>query len=186
MTDKIEIQLSKTKILFLLLGATVFVILGILFIMNTEQFESARFSNPETIRIAGILSVAFFGLCLVFIARKLFDKKVGLTIDQNGITDNSNTTSVGLIEWNDITNIGTVQVASTKFLMLETDKPEKYIARAKNAFSKRAMQANHQMFGSPLSITSNSLKIKYDDLEKLIREEFEKRNKEKTTPQQGI
>ena len=186
MTDKIEIQLSKTKILLLLLGATVFVVLGILFILNPEQFESTRFRNPEMIRIAGIASVTFFGLCLVFIARKLLDKKAGLTIDQNGITDNSNATSVGLIEWNDITDIGTVHVASTKILMLETDKPEKYIGRAKNIISKRAMKANHKMYGSPLSIISNSLKIKYDDLEKLIREEFEKRNKEKTTPQQGV
>ncbi len=177
MTDKIEIQLSKTKILLLLIGATIFVVLGILFIMNPEQFKNPLFRNPEAIRIAGIASVAFFGLCLIFIARKLFDKKVGLTIDQNGITDNSNSTSLGLIEWADITGIGTVQVDSTKILMLETDKPDKYIERAKNGFSKRAMKANYKMYGSPLSIISNSLKIKYDDLQKLIREEFEKRNK---------
>lgn len=177
MTDKIEIPLSKTKILLLLIGATVFVVLGTLFIMNPGQFKSPIFRNPETIRIAGIAAVAFFGLCLVFIARKLFDNKVGLTIDQNGLTDNSNATSVGLIEWDDITGIGTVQVASTKTLMLETDKPEKYIERAKNGISKRAMKANHKMYGSPLSIISNSLKIKYDDLERMVREEFEKRKK---------
>ena len=177
MEGKIEIQLSKTKNLLLLIGSTVFVVLGTLFIMNPEQFQSPLFRNPETIRIAGIAAVAFFGLCSVFIAIKLFDKKVGLTIDQNGITDNSNATSVGLIEWADITNIGTVQVASTKILMLETDKPEKYIERAKNGISKRAMKANHKMYGSPISIISNSLKIKYDELENLIRDEFEKRKK---------
>ena len=175
MTDKIEIPLSKTKILLLLIGVTVFVVLGTLFIMNPEQFKSPIFRNPETIRIAGIAAVAFFGLCLVFIARKLFDNKVGLTIDQNGITDNSNVTSVGLIEWADIIDIRTVQVASTKILMLATDKPDKYIERAKNGISKRAMKANHKMYGSPLSIISNSLKINYDDLERMIREEFEKR-----------
>ncbi|WP_082331975.1 STM3941 family protein [Mangrovimonas xylaniphaga] len=177
MENKIEIQLSKTKILLLLIGATVFVTLGILFIINPEQYANIRFRNAETIRVAGIASAAFFGLCLVFITKKLFDKKVGLTIDQNGITDNSNATSIGLIEWDDIKNIGTVQVASTKILMLETDKPEKYIGRAKNRITKRAMKANHKMYGSPLSIISNSLKIKYDDLEQLIREEFEKRKK---------
>jgi len=175
MTDKIEIPLSKTKILLLLIGVTVFVVLGTLFIMNPEQFKSPIFRNPETIRIAGIAAVAFFGLCLVFIARKLFDNKVGLTIDQNGITDNSNATSVGLIEWADIIDIRTVQVASTKILMLATDKPDKYIERAKNGISKRAMKANHKMYGSPLSIISNSLKINYDDLERMIREEFQKR-----------
>lgn len=186
MTNKIEIQLSKTKILLLLIGATVFVVLGILFMMNPEQFKSSLFRNAEIIRIVGIVAVAFFGFFLVFIARKLFDHKVGLTIDQYGITDNSNATSVGLIEWTDITGIGTVQVASTKILMLKTDKPEKYIEKAKNRISKRAMKANHKMYGSPISIISNSLKINFNDLEKLVRKEFENRNKEKTTPQQRM
>ena len=45
------------------------------------------------------------------------------------------------------------------------------------------MRAKYKMYKSPISLISNSSKIKYDDLEKLIREEFEKRNKEKTTPQ---
>ncbi|WP_445383001.1 STM3941 family protein [Robiginitalea sp. IMCC43444] len=177
MEEKIEIQLSKTKILLLLSGAIAFVVLGTLLAMNPEPFRSPLFRNPETIRIAGIVAVGFFGLCLIFIAKKLFDQKAGLIIDQKGITDNSNSTSVGLIEWDDISDIGTIQVASTKILMLETDKPDKYINRAKNGISKRALKANHKMYGSPLSIVSNSLKIKYDDLEKLIREEFEKRKK---------
>ncbi|NOU62273.1 STM3941 family protein [Marinifilum caeruleilacunae] len=177
MTDKIEIQLSRTKILLLLIGATIFVVLGTLFIINPEEFKSSIFRNAETIRILGIAAVAFFGLCLVFVAKKLFDKKAGLTIDQEGITDNSNATSIGLIEWADITGIGTVQVASTKILMLETNKPDKYIEKAKNGISKRAMKANYKMYGSPLSIISNSLKIKHDALEKLITEEFEKRKK---------
>ena len=184
MTDKIVIQLSKTKLLWLLIGAAVFVILGILFTLNPEQFKSLIFRNAEIIRIAGIAAVAFFGICFVFIAKKLFDQNEGLIIDQKGITDNSNGTSVGLIEWADITGIKTIQVASTKILVLKTDKPEKYIAKAKNGISKRAMKANYKIYGSPLSIISSSLKIKYTNLEKLIKEEFE-RNK-KNAPQQWL
>ena len=94
----------------------------------------------------------------------------------DGITDNSNATSIGLIEWDDITNIGTVQISSMKILMLETDK---YIERAKNRISKRAMKANHKIYGSPLSIISNSLKIKHGDLEKLNREDLRREIKKK-------
>lgn len=176
MEDKIEIQLSKTKMLLLLIAAAAFVVFGILFTLNPEKFQSALYWNPDTIRIVGILAVIFFGLCLIFIVKKLFDNQAGLTIDEKGITDNSNGTSVGLIEWEDITAVGTLQVASTKILMLQTDKPEKYIERAKNVIAKQAMKANYKMYGSPLSIISSSLKIKYDDLEKLVIDEFEKRN----------
>ena len=175
MNEIIEIPLSKKKIFFLLIGATVFVIIGILFILKPESYTTILFRNPEKIRIAGIASVLFFGLCEVFIGKKLFDNKVGLTIDQNGITDNSNATSIGLVEWKDIKGIEILQIMSTKTLILMTDKPDKYIDRAKNGISRRAMKANHKMHGSPLSIISNSLKIKFEDLESLIRNEFAKR-----------
>jgi len=175
MKEKIEIQLSKTKILSLLTGAIAFVTFGILFILNPEEFQSPILRNPTAIRMAGIASVVFFGLCLIFIARKLFDNNIGLTIDQYGITDNSNTTSVGLIEWADITAVGTVTVASTKILIIKTNNPDKYIERAKNGISRRAMKANYKFYGSPISITSSSLKIKYNNLERLISEEVEKR-----------
>ncbi len=175
MNEKIEIPLSKKKILLLFIGATIFVILGILFIIIPETFISTIFINSEIIIIVGIVSVLFFGLCAVFAGKKLFENKAGLTIDDNGITDNTNATSIGLIEWEDITGIEILQIMSTKILMLMTDRPEKYINKAKNGISKRAMKANHKMYGSPLSIISNTLKIKFKDLEILIKNEFEKR-----------
>ncbi len=174
MSDTIEIPLSKTKMLLLFLAAAIFVILGIFLVMNSEHLHSARLRNPEIIKILGIISVAFFGPCALFIAKKLFDKKAGLIIDEKGITDNSSATSVGLIEWTDIIGIETLQVASTKFIMLKTKEPEKYIEKAKNKFVKNTMKVNYKWYGSPISISSNSLKIKFKDLEKLINKEFEK------------
>ncbi|RKD94571.1 STM3941 family protein [Marinifilum flexuosum] len=177
MENTIEIELSKKKLLFLLLGSAVFVALGILFVLNPASIQSDLFGNLEFIRIVGVVSLVFFGLCFVYIATKLFDSKVGLRIYENGIIDNSNATSVGLIDWEDITDIKTIQIASNKILLVETSKPEKYIERAKNGLISRAMKANYKMYGTPILITSNSLKIKYDDLEKLLMEEFGKRVK---------
>lgn len=175
MNDKIEIQLSRTKISLLLAGAIAFVVLGTMFFLHPEKFQSPIFRNPQTIRITGMVSVALFGICSVFIVSKLFTARVGLTIDEYGITDNSNAASIGLIEWSDITTIETVQVAATKMLRVGTDKPEKYIDRAKNSFAKRAMKANQKMYGSPLFIISQSLKIGHEELEKLIKKEWEKK-----------
>jgi hypothetical protein len=174
MTETIEIPLSKNKLILGLIGSILFIVLGIWFASEPENFVKPFLRNPGTVRIVGIAAVFFFGLCFVFISKKLFDKKVGLRIDPDGITDNSNATSVGLIEWADVKAIGTAQVASTKFLIIMTDKPEKYIDRAKNFIAKQALKANQSMYGSPVAIVSTSLKIKFDDLEKLIEEEFRK------------
>ncbi|MEO0338198.1 MAG: STM3941 family protein, partial [Bacteroidota bacterium] len=106
---------------------------------------------------------------------KMFDKKPGLIIDENGITDNTNGTSIGLIEWNDIAEIERLEIAFSKMLLIKTNKPEKYIQRAPNGIARQAMKANYKSYGTPLSIIANSLKINFNELEKLIEEEWKKR-----------
>lgn len=159
----------------MIIGSVGFVIAGVLFVLYPETFLSTRYRNSTFIFVAGIAAIAFFGLCGIYGVIKLFDKKVGLKINNDGITDNSNATSVGLIEWKDIKGFETLDIASTKILIVKTDKPEKYINRATNPISKRAMQANFKMYDSPLSIISNSLEIKFDDLKELIISEFKRR-----------
>jgi len=173
--NKIEIPLSKLKIGLLFIGAILFVILGIQFIVSPEEWISSKLKSPELLRILGIITVSFFGICGLFIGKKLFDTQIGLTINDEGITDNTNATSIGLIEWDDIIGIERIDIASTKILVIITDKPDKYISRAKNGLSKRAMKANHKMYGSPLSIISNSLKMKFSELDELVVSEFEKK-----------
>lgn len=169
--NKIEIPLSKTKILLLLIGAIAFVILGTLFLITPDTFISPIFRNPQAIRIAGIVAVLFFGAVGLYGFRKFFDKTIGLTIDENGITDNTNATSVGLIDWNDIVEIRTEQVMSTKFLMIFTSNPDKYMERV-NGFKRKLMQGNIKMYGTPLSITSNTLRYDFDDLQRLIKDKL--------------
>ena len=166
--NKIEIPLSKTKIILLLLGALVFGVLGTLFVINPEEFISPRMRNPEFIRISGITSVLFCGIAGIYGIKKLFDKTVGLTVDENGITDNTNASSVGLINWKDITEIKTEQIMSTKFLLIFTNNAEKYLDRV-GFIQRKLLLANEKMYGTPLSITSNTLKYDFDDLERLLK-----------------
>ncbi len=63
---------------------------------------------------------------------------------------------------------------STKFLLIGVENPEKYIGKAKSGIKARLMKTNMKMYGTPLSITSNTLKYDFNELEKLIQTEFEK------------
>ena len=180
MKDRIEIPLSKVKILLLFTASLVFVCLGIFFAYQPDIFTTSLINRPEYVRILGFVAVLLFGLCAFFLLRKLFDTKLGLIIDQKGITDNSSGTSVGLIEWEDIEGIDFLQIASTKFLLLITSHPDKYISKAPNGLARRAMKANNKLYGSPLCISSNALKIPFDELQKLVVAEFEKRKVERS------
>jgi hypothetical protein len=175
MDSRIEIEHSKGKIVAFLLGAIVFIALGWVFMINPDAFISSASKNAIYIRVIGVITIVFFGLCLIFIVRKLFDKNPGLVIDKDGITDNSNATSVGLVEWKDITGMEIRQIKSTRFLVLHTSNPEKYITRVQNPILRQGVVFNYSTYGSPIAIISTSLKISFDDLVRLISTELENR-----------
>ena len=177
MSSKIQIPLSKRKNILMLLGTTLFTILGCIFIMRPEIFISIRHSNELMIQVIGVLATTFFGLAAVYGIVKLFDKKAGLIVDENGITDNTNATSAGLILWEDIISIEKATEASQRFLIVHIANPEKYIQKAKGKFRQMAMRANYKLYGSPISIIAHSLQISVDDLEIMLQSEFEKYRK---------
>lgn len=169
--NKIEIPIGKSKILLLLIAALIFVILGILFTVDPEKFNSSIFANPQLTRIIGIVAIVFFGAACIFGVRKLFDKRIGLTIDDIGIIDNTNASSVGRINWSDITEIKTQKVYSTEFLLIYTKNPEQYLSKM-SGFKRKLMEGNNSMYGTPLSITTSTIKIKCEDLEKLLNDKW--------------
>ncbi|SFU19082.1 hypothetical protein SAMN04489724_0095 [Algoriphagus locisalis] len=175
MNGVIEIPLSKTKITLYFIGALMFVLLGIVFSYEPSTFISFRYPSPTLIRLAGIASLMFFGVCLLFITRKLVDSKIGLRISDAGIWVNSNNFEIGLIEWDDITGFRTVKISYTKLIIVKTRKPAKYIDRTTNVLAKRTMRSNHRTLGSPLTIMARSLSIDSDELEQLLLQQLEKR-----------
>jgi hypothetical protein len=181
MTEKIEIPISAKKVYLLVIGSLLFTVLGIWLFINAESLQghSMKFSrNPVFLKIVGIASVVFFGAAGIFSIKKLSDNKPGLTIDDIGITDNSSGSSIGLINWADIRSIRTEQIMSTKFLIIDIDNAEKYVALAKNKLKAKLLKANIKMYGTPVAISSTTLNFKFTELEKLLRMEFEKNKKE--------
>lgn len=174
-TDKIEIPLSKTKIVLLILGSIIFIVAGVWILLSSAADQQTRYP-PLFLKIVGVMAVLFFGATGILGFTKLFDNKAGLTIDERGITDNSSGVSVGLIEWDDVTGIRTEQIMATKFLLIDTSQPEKYVGRAGGVKGKM-MESNIKMYGTPLSIASTALKCNFEKLEALLRTEFDKHKK---------
>lgn len=171
----IKIPLSKVKLVLLLLGCILFVIFGVLILQNPEQYELPRFGHhPGFVKGVGYLAAMLFGIIGAYVFLKLFDKKPGLMLDATGITDNSSGTSIGLIEWRDVTGIETTKFMSNKFVLVFTDQPNKYIGKARNRMAKSALSSNLKTFKTPLSISANSLKISHDELEKLLLVQWSK------------
>jgi hypothetical protein len=183
--QQIEIQLSKIKLLLVLIGSLTFVALGLWLVISQPTIHVDS-STVDLIRlfIAGWLSIIFFGLCTLLSIRKLADNRPGLTINDIGITDNSSGISCGQIHWSDILNISVLKIQRQKFIMLQVKNPEDYINRQTSKFKRKMLKMNFNKFGSPLSISSNGLKISFNDLHKLLVDSYDaaKQREEKARP----
>lgn len=81
----------------------------------------------------------------------------------------------GIIEWRDIKEVETIQMNRVKNLVLKTDVSKKYIGFAKNGLHKKVMELHYKLYHSPLILGSGPLKIKFKDLENLVRDKFEEK-----------
>jgi len=120
------------------------------------------------VNYVGVVGIIFFGMTGIYGLIKLFDKKIGLKIDGNGIFDNSNASSVGLIRWEDISSIQVEEINSTKFVLIYTKNPKYYLDRA-GWLQKRLLLANNEMYGTPFSLTFSTLKTNLHELEERIK-----------------
>jgi hypothetical protein len=162
--EQIEIPLSKKKLIIMLIGSIGFVAVGLWFVINPPAINNSFFGNSTVILLTGIASILFFGLCAVFMARKISDKKPGLIIDNIGITDNSSGVSAGQIFWNDIENISVIELHRQKLIMLHLTNPQEYIDKQTSGFKRKVMNMNLNMYETPCIISSNTLQINFDEL----------------------
>lgn len=171
--NEVVIPLSKIKLVLLVFGTALFVLVGIwLLSLEPEQIQSWRkMPSPQIVYVVSYICIAMFGLCGLFGIVKMFDSKPGLIINSEGITDNSSGVAAGLIRWSEITGFSEYQVQNSKMLIIHVKDPEKYVNRG--SLMKRALNKfNMKMAGSPISISSTTLKVEYKELLQLCESSF--------------
>ncbi len=171
-TGQIEISFNKKKLIFLIIGAIAFILIGLWFVIAPPTISNPIFGNPTQLFILGIIIIIFFGLCAIYIARKITDNRPGLIINKIGLTDNSSGVSAGQILWSDIESISVVEIHRQKLIMFQVKNPQDYINKQTSGFKRKMFQMNFKMYGTPLSITSTSLKIKFDELLNILKDEL--------------
>ncbi len=141
------------------------------------------FRNRTFVIIMGIAGICFFGLCSVIFLLNLLGfkgfKRYGLKIDETGITENANNGSILHIPWCDINEVKISSLFNQKFLTIVVKNPADYIDKQGTLAKRKAMQANYNMTGSPINISTNALNTKLGELKAIIETKL-KEYKEKT------
>ncbi len=60
-----------------------------------------------------------------------------------------------------------------RLILLQVNNPYDYINRQTNKFEKKLMEINYNRYGTPLNLTSNGLKISFNDLHKLLVDNYD-------------
>ena len=167
--NQIEIPLSKQKLYLMLFGSIIFVGIGTWLVVNPPKSNHPIFGNPMIILISGISAIVFFGYIAFTLFKKLPDNKPGLIINSEGIIDNSSGVSAGIVLWKDIIEISTSTVMNQQFLMFIVKNPEEYINRQNGIVKRKAMEMNYRTYGSPISISANTLDTNFEELYELLQ-----------------
>lgn len=175
----IIIPFSKAKLLLSNFGAFAFVACGFWFVLDPPSRTGSSF-EAVFLMVLGIAIILFFGSVAFVVIPKLFDQRPGLIINEEGISDNSGGLSAGQIFWKDIVDLKVLEIKRQKLLLIFVRNPQDYIDRHRHSLQRKLASMNHQQYGTPLSISTATLKISFNELtQTIIRqlEEFQQRTR---------
>jgi len=172
--DNIEIYSSKKKSFLLLIGSTLFVIMGILMVMKAGNDSASRMQSPAFIKGLGIASILFFGLGIYVSIRQVINSHLVLIVDENGLHINPNKSSSAQIAWNDIQGFSEIKIHSTKLVIIDLYNPEYWIEKEQNKIRKQLMRFNVNNYGSPFSLSAQFMQINHEALMKILTENLDK------------
>ncbi len=170
----IVVPLGKRKVALLFLGSLAFVA-GSIWMWSNADIQPRY--PPLYVKGVALLAGAFFALCAIYSCVKLFDQRPGLIVDGEGIIDNSSGVAAGRIGWDEIVGLQVYQIAGQRFLTILVTDPQKYAGRGP-FFTRMANAANTRMTGSPINISSSTLRLKFEDLVEMLTATFEKCGKQ--------
>jgi hypothetical protein len=150
---------KKIRIFILGLLSFFFVALGVLFL----YLASIADGDVWVLRVVGIISIVFFGFCLLYYVYSFLSSKPALIINDEGIQDNSSYSAAGMVKWEEILDIRWVNVQRQVFLGLVTHDPLLIINRTKG-FKKVMNKINQRMIETHVNIPVRILACSPDQL----------------------
>jgi hypothetical protein len=155
---QVVIGRSRVKAVLAVLGCVLFVIasLAILTVGSALSF---------VIGVLGLITFGCFGLAWVVLGLR---RGPGLIIDDEGFDDASSATAVGRVPWSDVAFVGEWSTFSSRVVVVEVRHPETYLSRV-SWFGRLAARLNVRLVGSPVTLSSVSLRTSHDALLELLR-----------------
>lgn len=163
-----QIPFNKSRYTFAIILSIALTVLGALMFMQPENFGATALGHGRTEQI-GLTLVLIFFLLLVFVIVKLSGSKMGLIIDEDGITDHAGGLSLGLAKWENIKSFSTKKHVGNTFILIHVNNEDE-IMESLGTMKKRLLKENMATFKTPVAISTTMLKPKAQELVNLFKE----------------
>lgn len=179
--DKTLVIHKKKQTLLIVIGVLILVAASGIALGALTSFvfpQLPGFSRLKVTAVVTIVTVVITGLYIIL--RTALSRKPGLIIDERGITDHSNITSVGFIPWREITGVKEAQNAfGQKMIIVLVSNPDQYIYQTR--WLRDARQMQDRQFGSPIVIAASKLAYDPQALLTLLEERVRKKSQRRFT-----
>lgn len=153
---------KKLKLLFLALGALVFILLGFYFARNRIALGLPLW----VIVVSSYVGIPFFGLCLAYTTYRLFIPKPAVIISDEGIFDNASAVGAGMIRWEEVADVFAYDFVGQRMLGIIPVNEEEVLGR-QSRIKRVVARMNRGIATAPFNISQSALPISVDEL--LIR-----------------
>lgn len=166
---------SKIKTILLAFIALIFVILGFILVIYRKEItidfwmnfgfnhKTANILSILSIIITSYIGIPFFGLGLFYILNRFLYPKPSVIINNEGIIDNSSLASVGLIKWDNISEIFGYNYLGNKFLGI-IPKNINNVLLKQGKIKKFSINITKRLAKAPINISENTLPITIEEL----------------------
>lgn len=152
------IGLGLLSVVFVLLGA---VFLGISIVEN----------GPIWLGIIGVVTILFFGMCMIYYVKEIINRQPVLKVSKVGIMDRSSLIGAGEVKWEDIADIDFINYGGQVFLGVYTHDPELIINRS-NGIKSMLNNLNKNLIDAQVNIPVKNLDCATEELVEVINKHW--------------
>lgn len=173
MKASVVIPMSKTRVAVYLAATLAGCIVALTVLLNAGLLSPVLSVPDQWIRASAALVLIALAPRVAWLVKRLRDKRPGLILSDDGLTELTDGVSAGKVPWQDIEDAATVEVRNRKVILVHVRNPENYINRHPNKVKRQALKVKHCFYGTPVAINPSSLKITLEELHRLLTDRLD-------------
>lgn len=123
--------------------------------------------------VVGVVTIIFFGLCMIYYVKEVINRKPVLTVSGEGIIDRSSFIGAGLIKWEEIADIDFINFGGQVFLGIYTHDSKLIINRT-TGIKSMLNNVNKGLVDAQVNIPAKNLDCNMEELVKVINNHWAK------------